>query len=600
MNLKLGNNNKVDILQKIIFWLCSAFVFSVVVIRAHTIPMYMDEIFTFFKYIRGGEFLPFFSHLDANNHFVNSAFSWVFYKLFGDSNLVLRLTNVLSFVGFIWILWLTFKQSTNKWIGLLWSLSLLFCIHTIEYFALSRGYGLSIFFMTSCIYFLIRTSEEFSIKHLSALWISSSFMLWSNLGTLITYLMVGMVSVILILSRNNESKDPQFSIMKVRHQFLKFYILPLIPSVILILLLKKNQLLYHGFEEGFFRNSLNVLMKDVTGVEVLGKLLLIVIGVAFLYSITFLLARRFINKTFDLSPLMISILAIGTIAGIVLLNLILGVALPKDRTTVYLFYLIVPAVYYLLDKVLKKRGLLISGIVLGLVLFGFVKQFNTSMVLGWKYELVTSDLCETLLDENQANAIISGKGIFGDEFNFFLYSNDLNHNHSVENKYDYADYIISNYWEKDLISSVYDTLFYNPISTVSLLKRNSPFIYEKVGEYYVDQIYSEEEFTNILRDTLFTRKERYCLEIEFASSQKLKYPKFWIVAVVKDANNNIISNEYINALRIKESFEPGESFTQRRMINLSGSENKLHVYLWNTGGSEVSLQDLKITLYKQE
>ncbi len=81
-------------LSTIIFIIVSAIVFIIAGIRCATVPFNHDETATFFYYIQSGDFLPFLSHVDANNHILNSGLGWVCYKLFGDSPFSLRLPNL--------------------------------------------------------------------------------------------------------------------------------------------------------------------------------------------------------------------------------------------------------------------------------------------------------------------------------------------------------------------------------------------------------------------------------------------------------------------------------------------------------------------------
>src|ERR1035438_6617895 len=66
------------------------------VLRARLVPFVHDEC-SFFPYIQSGKFLPGENGWDANNHFLNSAISYFFYRIFGSSELSLRLANLIFF-----------------------------------------------------------------------------------------------------------------------------------------------------------------------------------------------------------------------------------------------------------------------------------------------------------------------------------------------------------------------------------------------------------------------------------------------------------------------------------------------------------------------
>jgi len=113
-----------------------------------------DEIATFHYYVQTARFIPFFSHEDMNNHVINSALSSLFTYIFGLSPLVLRLANLLFFplfCFFIWKLAIQFKTKLIRW----WFIISLFLVQGfIEFFSLSRGYGMSMALLAVMLFIL--------------------------------------------------------------------------------------------------------------------------------------------------------------------------------------------------------------------------------------------------------------------------------------------------------------------------------------------------------------------------------------------------------------------------------------------------------------
>src|SRR3954465_10567066 len=66
--------------------------------RCASVPFSHDEAATYFYYIQSGSFLPFSSHVDANNHFLLSACSWLCFKVAGPAKIVLRMPCLASFM----------------------------------------------------------------------------------------------------------------------------------------------------------------------------------------------------------------------------------------------------------------------------------------------------------------------------------------------------------------------------------------------------------------------------------------------------------------------------------------------------------------------
>lgn len=70
-------------------------------LRAWSVPVVYDEVFTFTHYVITGGFQPFYSLLDANNHVVNSGLTHMSFLVFGDSKLALRLPNLLALLIYL-------------------------------------------------------------------------------------------------------------------------------------------------------------------------------------------------------------------------------------------------------------------------------------------------------------------------------------------------------------------------------------------------------------------------------------------------------------------------------------------------------------------
>jgi hypothetical protein len=92
--------SKIQPVDKLIFIAVSIIMAAFLVARAILVPMAHDEIATFYYFVQSGKVSPFLSNIDTNNHFLNSALTWVSYRFFGSSPLALRLPNLLFIPGF--------------------------------------------------------------------------------------------------------------------------------------------------------------------------------------------------------------------------------------------------------------------------------------------------------------------------------------------------------------------------------------------------------------------------------------------------------------------------------------------------------------------
>lgn len=155
--------------ERAAFIVLATAVFAYVTARAVRVPVVHDEAMTFFLYVEPGKFLPFFSHWDAGNHLLSTAFGWLSWSVFGMHTWALRLPNVLAFILFAHYGW--------KWAGRLSVPLVRWCFLSawllmpflLDFFSLFRGYGLAMAFWAMALYELSGLLERWSLQRLSAL-----------------------------------------------------------------------------------------------------------------------------------------------------------------------------------------------------------------------------------------------------------------------------------------------------------------------------------------------------------------------------------------------------------------------------------------------
>jgi hypothetical protein len=136
----------------IFFLITSVISFIVIALRSWLVPFNHDETATFFMYVQSGNYMPFYSIADANNHVLNSFLSNVCFHLFGSSPFSLRLPNLL---GFIILVYATYKISKSlRLIGskVFLTMALLFSFHWLSFYSTCRGYGVSMALLTLSSY----------------------------------------------------------------------------------------------------------------------------------------------------------------------------------------------------------------------------------------------------------------------------------------------------------------------------------------------------------------------------------------------------------------------------------------------------------------
>jgi hypothetical protein len=186
------------------YWFSSALAFLLVLLRCYTVPFAHDEVATFNFYIQSGNFLPFMSHVDAMNHFLLTATSWLSFKVFGSSVLALRLPSLLSFV----ILSIAIFKLNNLFNGtipkIVLTFSFLFSYHFIAFYSLARGYGMSMAFLMFALYYFFCYIRHFSFRHFWKLLFFSQLALSANV-TLVFVLLITAFLVIFFQIRQKRA-----------------------------------------------------------------------------------------------------------------------------------------------------------------------------------------------------------------------------------------------------------------------------------------------------------------------------------------------------------------------------------------------------------
>jgi hypothetical protein len=168
MNIKFGKRHEqIPLRETHLFAAIVVLLWVYLILRGIYIQPIHDEVATFFTFVQSGRFLPYFSDWTTNNHLLNSLLTWFSYHLFGSSPIALRLPNLLFFPFFGYFLWRISSYINYKVFRWGFIISILFIHSFLEFFALSRGYGLALTLLTGSIWFTMRSFESPAITNLT-------------------------------------------------------------------------------------------------------------------------------------------------------------------------------------------------------------------------------------------------------------------------------------------------------------------------------------------------------------------------------------------------------------------------------------------------
>jgi hypothetical protein len=130
-----------------------------VVQRARLVPLTYDEAAAYLRYISRTDVLSVFSFSVATNHFANTVLTRLTASIAGTCELALRLPNVAAFVVYLFFAFLILARLTHRRIAAAGFVVLNLNPYVLEYFALCRGYGLSLGLLMGSLYFLLKAAD---------------------------------------------------------------------------------------------------------------------------------------------------------------------------------------------------------------------------------------------------------------------------------------------------------------------------------------------------------------------------------------------------------------------------------------------------------
>lgn len=594
-------------ISNIIYIVLLSFVFIYLLLRSSLVPLVHDEAATFFHYIHKASFLPPQAHWDANNHILNSMLSYFSYSLFGSSEWALRLPNLLFFPLYFYYTYKISTELSSKLLKWTFFISLVFAHNFIEYFSLTRGYGMSMALLLASIWYLIQVFKYSQLKHyfLSSLFMSLAIL--ANL-TLINsaLLLLGILTVQIL---NPWDKTRYNKTLKSIGIVLFTLGVPIGLSIKLLLIFKEKGLLYYGTLDGLWELTVKSLIELLSGKEskiIEGFILLYFAAMLIIFIINIIKRKNFSsiwNKQFIFFYFLI-----GNIIAILILGELLHINYPEDRTGLYLFPYFVGSIIFLFDSISKKMNAkLLVLIILPFLFFPihFLFSMNLSHTSFWRIERIPHRFYDTVLDKSkQANKNFTVGGYHVRTlcwaYENFRHGGELNQiqtKNYPENisSYQIVDVEQHKEWLKD-----YQIIDHDPISNLSLLERKTKMKSILIDHKNIENTkWKKNAFFNIYKCTVDSLiSETLLIDIKFSLTSKAKPFDARLVAQIVDNDKNMLSYEFI-ALDWKKTDWNGEedNFNARILLHdLAKGSEKLTVYLWNIDKQAFMIENIECSV----
>lgn len=462
-----------------------------IIYKAYFLSFTHDESYTYLHYVHQG-FMDIISYKTpyTNNHILNTVLIKYCEELFGSSEIVLRLPNILAFILYSVFAILLLQKQYPK---LLFPFYLLLTLHPflLEFFALARGYGLSIGFLMMSIYFM---RQYFTQP-------KSCFLIWFNVAaflavmsnfSLLNYYATALIAFnlyVYLSLKIKTSASQKFSFLKLN----RINIVSLIISGMVLYeplrRLSKIGLLDFGGKTGFLADTVGSSIDDLfyempvplfLSVLIKTFILLVCFGLLFLIIIQTIKRNSFFFERYAFL-----IFVNLTLYLIVVITQVQHLLLCNDyyvhRFALFLYPLFVVNLIALVDYFFSsyiKTSLIISYSLASLLLYNFYLNYNITHFKEWRYDKDTKEVMKKIISvqaNNPDKKILLGiNWLFEPTTNFYRYSWDLDwlvptHRKGITGREDYW-YLFGNDPEFNKLKNG-EVMFKNGETDVFLLKK---------------------------------------------------------------------------------------------------------------------------------
>lgn len=552
--------------QNLIFFSVSLLAFILVVLRAKMAPFTHDETATFYFIVQNGHYMPYYAHLDTNNHILNSALTHVFYSMFGASKFVLRLPNVLFYIFFLFGIYRISKHLSLKTNVLFLTAALIFSYNWFTFFSVSRGYGLSFTGFIMAIANILDYFKNGKLKNVVQMGFWMQLAMASSLIMMPVYcIMLGIISLHQLLNKS----------------FFKWQnLLNLFINAALIFYwvkfssyLKEQNGLTHGAGDSYWHVTFETLIYMVTGsYSQYLQAALVFISVLFLFSGILLLSKEtpLFKNLLSTPYVFFLLLFLMELIGMYAMKKLMGVNYPEDRTALFFYVTLVLFILFLTEE-LPFKPLQAITVALSVVLIAqFTLKLNFRKHELYIYDTFPPRFYDRLIEEQKLFTkpiTIGGHRCREFIYGFMNYRSDgaLNAMFAPELLHMNADYLIAKAGEKPFYNWLYEEIETEPDWNFRLLKRKENIDYRNILEIKDKRFDGTGEFYELLNDTsnkLFSCLNPVRVDFSFKADSVPVPFEAWLVVQIDSVNGN------------KHCF----SRSSLNWIKLNYNEDKIHTY----------------------
>jgi hypothetical protein len=535
--------------------------------------------------------------VDANNHVLNSCLADICFHLFGSSPFSLRLPNLLALVILIVATYQLSKRLKLTSAKVILTIGMLLSFHWLSFFSACRGYGLSMALLFASIVYMIRYFENYTLGDFVKCLICFQLSISSNLILIVVVLLLSAAIILNQLLRRKFFGFVNVCIW-VLHFALVYYWLSF------SFFLQKNGALYYGEGDSYWQVTFVSLIHLISGAE--GQLST---GVSLVVFIVVMGAAFYINReyVFQFKNLLIQPRWTIVFGGIwillclafYLMNHMLGVNFPEDRTGLFFYLFFVLVVSFLMDDLptIFHRPILIGATALFALHFGLSLNFRKHSLN--VYETIPERFYTTLLtaqNESTRRITIGGHRVRELFYAFFNYRHGsvLNPADAVENMQMNCDYYIGDKKVESYYTAFYDIIDTEPDWGFVLLKRKKEVqrvLHVERTDMEVDA--NSEEFIGLYesKDTTFKNTMPILAELNFDVVDVPVPINTWFVIQVNDSLDQTVYFKRFPLQWIGYKINGRQNLSYSLLTgNLPAKSKKIACFFWNIDKKPHSLK----------
>jgi len=580
-------------------------VLVILIVRAINVPVTHDEATTYFNYVQTADFVPFLAKGEANNHFLNSFITYIFVQLFGSSPLALRLSNLVFAPLYFFFCYKISRELSSTVLRWIFLPVMVFTFHIMEFFALTRGYGLSLTFLAGAIWQVFMASHTGDYRHYLY---SNLFMFLSSLSILLeiyNFTLLLAWSLAMIVFTPGQRKFKKFTLVSLTG------IIPVLFIMFLTLYLKKGGAYIEMGPTGLWNASLKTLFSFIIETNFYqAQKPLLIFSILTVLPLFILLSISVLKKRWHIHPHMLfAYLLFGNLIIIVVVVKLFFSHFPESRLVLFLFPIAVSTIVFTVDRIIgitTKKIFFILALPLLFFPIQSVKLMNFKYVTWYNRCHVPMIFYDKVMADYNEGEIPPTIGCHGTQKWTWQYlarqkggkANEMTTDGFPNRK---SQYLIMDINEIGLWKRYYDTIGYDPVSNLYLFKKKD--IHEKIKEaktdYQVAISKTNSENAMLLEQNITEFKDK-SIEMDFdlslKSFDKILYGAI-VIAINDSTGRNLIYDQiHLNWIREHWNGEPHNFLRSWLFPVLPRDAATVRVYLWNIKKSDFAINHGKITL----